>query len=236
MNVRNTPRTKPSPQNLALLGSVCGGMSGGAAMTSDALYGTTRRLTAAGWISKGPAVANHSPFGAHPCSESAGYRARPSSRKPTYRAARYPMPSPRQRPEQQHRPHACRADCQRPDESSCVFPAECLRVMFGANNATQYVLCDLNWPVNTASNCQSKNTGTYNKAMGIDGVRPIMQFAGLPPEADVKTTTRVFVEKDGEVWYGSQDKLTNATQTRLNDIAFVPIAAQLGITVPAYPN
>ena len=108
--------------------------------------------------------------------------------------------------------------------------------MFGANNATQYVLCDLNWPVNTAFNCQPKNTGTYNKTMDIDGVTPIMQFAGLPPKADVKTTTRVFVEKDGEVWYGSQDKLTNTTQTRLNDIAFVPIAAQLGITEPANPD
>lgn len=65
---------------------------------------------------------------------------------------------------------------------------------------------------------------------------PIVKFAGLPPEADAKPTTRVFVEAEGEVWYGSQDKLTNSTQTRLNDVAFAPIAAQLGITVPANPN
>lgn len=127
--------------------------------------------------------------------------------------------------------HACPSG-----QTTCVIPAERLRVMFGANNAAQYLLCDLNWPANTATNCQPKNVGTYNKTIGIDGVTPIVQFAGLPPEADVKTNTRVFVEKDGQVWYGYQDKLTNSTSTRLNDIAFAPIAAQLGITVPANPN
>ncbi|MDE1951433.1 MAG: carboxypeptidase regulatory-like domain-containing protein [Betaproteobacteria bacterium] len=325
-NVRNLNYTDPMNYTLRifyrgaddatgyLFYDVRGGMSGGAAMTSDALYGTTRRLTAAGWISNGPAVANHSTFGAPFYSESAGYRAatlsmetdlsgRPlsdavnlandlsSNTDPTLTGVnasaltgtlpkgatvrRYQVtmlatpvlysPDPGNSVTQSYpgqnittvnaliatfpisttysgatsvsmgdlhpSSHACASG-----QTSCVFPAERLRVMFGANNAAQYVLCDLNWPANTASNCQPKNTGTYNKTMGIDGVTPIVQFAGLPPEADVKTTTRVFVEKDGEVWYGSQDKLTNATQTRLNDIAFVPIAAQLGITVPANPN
>ena len=130
-----------------------------------------------------------------------------------------------------HLPHACPTG-----QTSCVLPAERMRVMFGANNVAQYLLCDLNWPANTTGACQLKNTGTFTRTVGIDGVTPIVKFAGLPPEADAKPTTRVFVEAEGEVWYGSQDKLTNSTQTRLNDVAFAPIAAQLGITVPANPN
>jgi len=71
-----------------------------------------------------------------------------------------------------------------------------------------------------------------NRGTAADGIAPIMTFAGLPDVASVQTFTRVFVERDGHVYFGWKDKLATTTTTRLNKIAFEALAQALGITAP----
>ena len=124
-------------------------------------------------------------------------------------------------------------------QSTCVLAQQRLRAQFAAGNVVQWSLCDLNWPSgSTAGNCQAiaGSSGSYARSTGLDGQTPLLTFSGLPPQAASMSYTRVFAETDGQVWFGYQNKLGTVTTTRLNDIAFAPIAQQLGITVPANPN
>ena len=107
-----------------------------------------------------------------------------------------------------------------------------MRVAFGPGNATTYYLCDLNQSTNQSFNCGSIGTGTYSLATAVDGVTPIMKFANLPAATDVKNEVRVFVQRNGVVYFGWQDKLETTSQTRLNDVAFRALAPQLGIAAP----
>ena len=122
-------------------------------------------------------------------------------------------------------------------QASCVFENERLHVMFGSGNVAQFALCQLNWPANTTgTTCVPIGSGNYQKTVGIDGKTNLVTFSNLPAAASGRTYTRVFVEDGGQVRYVYQDVPTTKTYTRLNDTAFTPIAAQLGITVPANPN
>lgn len=122
-------------------------------------------------------------------------------------------------------------------QTSCVISGERLRVLLAGGNVAKFVLCDLNWPANTTgATCADAGAGTYQSTKGIDGQTNIVTLANLPPQAKDRTYTRVFIEDAGQVWYGAQDMPTTKTYTRLNNNAFAPIAAQLGITVPANPN
>ena len=106
------------------------------------------------------------------------------------------------------------------------------RVAFSGGNTTTYYLCDTNTSTNTSYNCVADGTGTFVLGTALDGVSPIMTFANLPAAWAVKTYERVFVETNGAVYFGFQDKLSTATQTRLNNIGFRAVAAQLGISAP----
>ena len=112
--------------------------------------------------------------------------------------------------------------------------AERLRVAFGAGNVASYYLCDLTGT--TTSNCVAAGSGSYALTTGIDGATPIATFAGLPAAADVRTSTRVFAQKDGLVWFGFQSKLDVVTRSRLNSTAFGALATQLGFAAPAVPT
>ena len=118
---------------------------------------------------------------------------------------------------------------------SCVVAQQLLRVAFGAGDSASYYLCDLSWPSGTIAkpnNCAAAGTGSYNVGVGIDGATPILTFTGLPAQADSMSSTRVFIETGGQVWYGWQDKLGTGTATELNDVAFGALAAALGISAP----
>jgi len=122
-------------------------------------------------------------------------------------------------------------------QTTCVIAQQRLRVQFDTGNTARWILCDLNWPSGTtAGGCVNIGSGSYARTTGIDGQTPLLTFSGLPAQADGMTFVRVFAETGGQVWFAAQDKPSTTTTTRLNDIAFAPIAAQLGITVPANPN
>jgi hypothetical protein len=122
-------------------------------------------------------------------------------------------------------------------QSSCVIAQQRLRAMLDTGNVARWVLCDLNWPANTnAGNCQIIGSGSYARRIGADGQTPLLTFSGLPTQADSRGWGRVFVETEGQVWFGYQNKLTTTVTTRLNDVAFAPIATQLGVIVPGSTN
>ncbi len=123
--------------------------------------------------------------------------------------------------------------------SSCVIPQQRLRAMLApSSNSVQWVLCDLNWPAGTNGSCSviPGVVGGFSKTTGIDGQTPLLTFSGLPTQAANMGWVRVYAEAEGQVWFGFQNATTSSISTRLNGTAFAPIAAQLGITVPANPN
>jgi hypothetical protein len=111
---------------------------------------------------------------------------------------------------------------------------ERVRVAFGSANTATYYLCDVDKVTNAQSNCTAQGSGTYAKGTAIDGVTPILTFAGLPSSiTSVQTYVRVFVERNNLIYYGFKDVEGKASvQIRLNKVAFEPVAAQLGITPP----
>jgi hypothetical protein len=113
-----------------------------------------------------------------------------------------------------------------------VCLAEYLRVAFGANSAATYYLCDYDAQTSAQTNCGAIGTGTYQLETAADGSTPIMKFAGLPAATNVQAFTRVFVERNGHVYYGWQDKPQTTVQTRLNGVAFAALASALHITAP----
>lgn len=122
-------------------------------------------------------------------------------------------------------------------QASCVIPQQRLRAQIDVGNTVRWILCDLSWPSGgTAGGCQVIGSGSYARTTGIDGQTPLLTFSGLPAQADAQSSVRVYAETGGQVWFAFQDKPSTTVTTRLNDVAFAPIAAQLGITVPGRPN
>jgi len=121
-----------------------------------------------------------------------------------------------------------------PATGTNVCTQERLRVAFGASGAASFYLCDLDKTTSAQTNCTAVGTGTYAKGTAADGSTPIMTFAGLPTAVtSVQSYTRVFVQRNGVVYYGFKDTPGQVTvQTRLNKVAFEALAAQLGITAP----
>jgi hypothetical protein len=119
-----------------------------------------------------------------------------------------------------------------------VCPQEILRVAFpavtlAAADFASYYLCDVDRSTNVESNCTAAGNGTYTVGKAADGTTPIMTFAALPAAASAQSVNRVFVERNGRVYVGFQERTTTATSTRLNKLAFEALAAALGITAPA---
>jgi len=113
-----------------------------------------------------------------------------------------------------------------------LCPAEALRVSFGATGVANFYLCDYDTSNFTTTNCTAAGSGNYALGTAIDGVTPIMTFSGLPASTSVQAFTRVFVQRNGVIYYGWKDKLSTATTTRLNKAAFEALAVALGIPAP----
>ena len=111
-------------------------------------------------------------------------------------------------------------------------PQERTRAAFAVGNTIAVYLCDLNTSTNSSTNCTPQGAGTYSLGTAADGVTPIMTFPTLPNVSTIQTFKRVFVQRNGAIYYGFQDKLSTVTQTRLNYVGFRAVAAQLGISAP----
>ena len=114
-----------------------------------------------------------------------------------------------------------------------LCPQERLRAAFGPANAVALYLCDINTQTNAQSNCTPAATGLYERGLASDGSTPVMRFPVMPAVQTPQTFTRVFIQRNGRVWLGWQDKPTDDTNTRLNRVAFEALAGELGITPPA---
>lgn len=121
-----------------------------------------------------------------------------------------------------------------PATGTTVCAKERVRVAFGSGNAVTYYLCDFDKSTSNTSNCAAAGTGTYATGTAVDGSTPIMTFAGLPSETTAQTFTRVFVQRNGVIYFGWKDKPGRVTtQMRLNKVAFETLAAALGVTPPS---
>jgi trimeric autotransporter adhesin len=110
-----------------------------------------------------------------------------------------------------------------------------LRVAFtGTGNGTNYYLCyTRRTPVSTR-NCQLLGSGTYSIAALGDG--RALSFNNVPTPFSRLTYSRVFVEREGKVYYGYRNRLGNTVpQIRLNLPAANAMLGQLGLPliVPA---
>jgi len=110
-----------------------------------------------------------------------------------------------------------------------------VRVQFGAGQVVKYLACDT--PVGgVTATCQDAGTGRYTLGTGVDGVTPIMTLTDGPMVVSTLAYVDVvFVERNGAVYLGEQEKPYIITRTMLGRVAFEAIAPQLGITPPAVP-
>ena len=112
-----------------------------------------------------------------------------------------------------------------------------LRVAFrgpGANPVTYYA-CKERFNNGSNRNCTAIGTGSF--AIATMGNARVMTFNNLPAEASALSFTRVFVERDGVVYSGYQNKLNANTVARLNKAATTALLSQLGVPTedPAIP-
>jgi len=102
-----------------------------------------------------------------------------------------------------------------------------IRASFGPNLAVTFHSCLARISDNSARNCSVIGTGSYSiEALGDARV---LRFAGVPAAAAPLTYNRVFVERGGQVWYGSRDKLIVTNQLRLNLPAAEALLGALGL-------
>jgi hypothetical protein len=108
------------------------------------------------------------------------------------------------------------------------------RAAFGPGGSAHYYLCDVANEVSV--NCLPAGTGTWAQSV-LHGV-PIIAFTDQPSESSATTgSTRVFVERDGKVYYGYRIKPDSVSTQRIrfNDIAMNALTSQLGIQTPTAP-
>jgi hypothetical protein len=115
-----------------------------------------------------------------------------------------------------------------PDGNTFYSPVRRLAVAFGSGNAVTYYRC-LRRAVNPSTrNCDVIGTGTYTIESKGDG--RTMRFSDLPPDTAQYNTERVFVEREGAVYFGFRNKLRASTSIRLNDVATDALFGALGIS------
>jgi hypothetical protein len=102
-----------------------------------------------------------------------------------------------------------------------------LRVAFGAGATTRYFSCQQRASDGAPRNCDSIGTGTYT--VETLGDARVMRLLNPPPQFAALTYQRVFVERDGHVQYGYQNRTTPAGSARLNLVALNALSAQLGL-------
>lgn len=104
-----------------------------------------------------------------------------------------------------------------------------LRVAFGANSAATYYACQQRASDGSIRNCNAIGTGTYT-ITAVGNARVLMlqnqpaQFAGLSYQ-------RIFVERNGLVYFGYQNRPTVVNSARLNLTASNALFTQLGMPV-----
>lgn len=93
-----------------------------------------------------------------------------------------------------------------------------LRVGFDGGNATSYYQCYTRAGSGSSRNCAHIGTGTYT--IETLGDARVMSFQGLPALVDTVGFTRHFIERSGQVWYGSRSAVGVRTDSvRLNEAA-----------------
>lgn len=106
-----------------------------------------------------------------------------------------------------------------------------LRVAFkgtGTNPVTYYA-CKERFNNGSARNCTAIGTGSYTIATRGDG--RILTLNSPPAQLDALTFNRVFVERGGRIYFGTEDKLVASTSARLNLPAANALLTQLGLPV-----
>jgi len=101
-----------------------------------------------------------------------------------------------------------------------------LRVAFGDGNVAKYYQCQERYDGNVR-NCTLTGTGSY--AIQTLGDGRTLSFSGLPTYFGNLDYTRVFVERNGYVYYGYQNRAATYSSARLNLVALNAAAAQLGL-------
>jgi hypothetical protein len=109
-----------------------------------------------------------------------------------------------------------------------------LRVAFAANNVANFYTCSENY-TGSARNCNLVSTGSYTINILSDRSRTLT-FSGLPAVAAALGWNRVFVERNGLVYYGYQNLPSTSVSVRLNKVAMDALFAQLGLNSVSYFN
>ncbi len=93
-------------------------------------------------------------------------------------------------------------------------------------NAVTYYSCDQRFGNGSVRNCVVIGSGSYAISGMPDGSR-VMTFNN-PPATEL-TNNRVFVERNGEIFFGFKDKLSVTTLARFNDEAADALFVTLGM-------
>lgn len=93
-------------------------------------------------------------------------------------------------------------------------------------NAVTYYSCDQRFVNGSVRNCVAIGSGSYAISAMPDGSR-VMTFNN--PPATALTNNRVFVERNGEIFFGFKDKLNVTTLARFNDEAADALFVTLGM-------
>ena len=107
-----------------------------------------------------------------------------------------------------------------------------LRVAFTGGNAVTYYSCYVRTNGGSPRNCSVIGTGTYAiQTLGqVPNIGRVMTFTNLPAIAQRLSFSRVFVERDGVVYFGYRNALNVARTTlRLNLPAANALFSTLGI-------
>ena len=94
-------------------------------------------------------------------------------------------------------------------------------------NAVTYYSCDQRFINGSTRNCKATSTGTYSITALADGSR-VMNLSNHPNYAG-QGSDRVFVERNGKVYFGYKQKLVTANTARLNMAGANALFTQLGI-------
>ena len=98
----------------------------------------------------------------------------------------------------------------------------------GTNPVTYYA-CKERFNNGSPRNCTSIGSGSYTIATRADG--RILTLNNPPAQLDALAYNRVFVERGGRIYFGTEDKLLTSTSSRLNLPAANALLTQLGLPV-----
>jgi hypothetical protein len=103
-----------------------------------------------------------------------------------------------------------------------------IRVSFGADRAANFYSCPLAADNGSPRNCDGIGSTTYTIETMGDG--RVLRFAQLPAETSSLTYTRIFVEREGKVFYGYRNKPATSVSLRLDTAGTDALFNALGVT------